>query len=220
MRNTYKKYLLFCVALIAAYLIFLGALIENRASDELSKARAYRDIGALDSSSRHYFQALNWYAPWGSSQKAADELMELATDSLNLGLKKDAFQSLIRLRSGLLAARSFYTPRRDLLDKANAIIVLFLAESKLGPQANPADIRLQAETYGHLYSLALLPNQVWYLFIILGFFIWIIASFWLIVIFFGPTRSIYFKMRLKLARIPIAIFIYGYALWVASMSIA
>jgi hypothetical protein len=220
MRNTFKKIFLFSVVFAAVYLVFLAVLFEGRASQELAKARIFRGQGDFKQANLHYFQALNWYAPWGSSQTAADELMDMAVKNIERREKTEAYYSLLRLRGGLLAARSFYIPRRDLLEKANAIIILYLAEIKLGPQATREEFNSQVMIYNKLYSLDALPKQSWYFFVIIGFFTWIIASIWLIVIFFSDKRAVLFKTRLKLARIPAFIFIYGYALWIFSMSIA
>jgi hypothetical protein len=220
MRHTLKRAFLILLVFGAVYLMFLAVLFEYRAREELNEARTFREQGNVEVSNRHYFQALNWYAPWGSSQTAADELMSIAEESFKHGQKTESFMALLRLRSGLLAARSFYVPRRDLIEKANKLIVLYLAESKLGPGATQQEIMTQANVYEQLYALDKLHKQSWYFFVLLGFFLWVCASFWLIIIFFGSKRSILFKVRLKLARIPLAIFVYGYALWIFSMSVA
>jgi hypothetical protein len=220
MNNTLKKISLSVLVLAAIYLIFLVIFFERQASNELNQARASLAHGDLQKANRHYFQALNWYAPWGSSQKAADELMDMAEKNLGRGEKNEAYHSLLRLRGGLLAARSFYVPRRDLVEKANALIVLYLAEAKLGPQASRQELHSQALIYEKLYSLDALPKQSGYFFILLGFFTWVVASFWMIKIFFGTKQVLLIKQKLKLARIPILIFIYGYGLWIFSMLIA
>jgi tetratricopeptide (TPR) repeat protein len=219
-KNTLKKVILAVLVLAGVYVIFLAFLFESRAGEELRQATASRERGDFAAANRHYFQALNWYAPWGASQRAADDLMGLAMEHFNRGQKTEAYNSLLRLRSGLLAARSFYVPRRDLLEKANALIALYLAEYKLGPEASPQEIMSQALVYAKVYSLETLPKQSWYFFVLVGFFTWVCASFWLITIFFGNKRAILLKMRVKLARVPIFIFIYGYALWIFSMSVA
>lgn len=220
MRQTLTRFLKVSAVLAVVYVFFLGLLMEHRAKVELNKAREFRGQEDFDSANRHYFQALNWYAPWGSSQVAADELMEYAIEGFNHGLKLNAFQSLLRLRSGLLAARSFYIPRPDLLEKANVLIALYLAELKLGPQVSQADVRAQAEIYLKLYAIDTVPKQRWYFFVLIGFLLWVLAIFWLIIIFFGQKRQFNFSQRLKKAIMPISIFVYGYALWVFSMSAA
>ncbi|MDR2301314.1 MAG: hypothetical protein LBF38_04660, partial [Deltaproteobacteria bacterium] len=78
----------------------------------------------------------------------------------------------------------------------------------------------QVMIYNNLYSLDTLPKQSWYFFVLAGFFIWVFSSIWLLTIFFSNKRAVLFKTRLKLARIPIFIFIYGYALWIFSMYVA
>lgn len=220
MRNTLKRILLAVLVLAAVYLIFLAVLFERRASAELSQANIFRERGDFGAADRHYFQALNWYAPWGSSQKAAEGLLDMAMENLKRGQKTEAYNSLLRLRSGLLAARSFYVPRRDLVEKANELIVAYLAETKLGPEASPDELASLKWRYGEVYSIGKLPKQSWYFFVIIGFFTWIGATLWLITIFFGNKRPVLLKLRFKMARVPILIFIYGYALWIFSMAVA
>jgi hypothetical protein len=216
-----KRYLIIFFSIAVVYIIFLALFMESRAQGELDKARTFRVKEDYDAANLHYFRALNWYAPWGASQKAADELMELSVELLKKNLKKESFKSFIRLRSGLLAARSFYIPRTDLLGQANAIISLYLAESKLGTKANQTELRTQAEIYEKFYSINTIQNQFWYFIVIIGFFIWLLAVFWLIFVFFSDKNKVLIiKVKLKKARIPIALFAYGYALWIFGMSAA
>ncbi|MDR1111561.1 MAG: hypothetical protein LBP92_12950 [Deltaproteobacteria bacterium] len=220
MKKAFKRIIPALFAVAAVYLIFLGTMMELRAHAELEKARLSIKHGDLDSGNRHYFQALNWYAPWGSSQRAADELMSLAKENMRHGFKQEAYQSLLRLRGGLLAARSFYVPRMDLIESANSLISLYLAEIRLGPGASHEAITARAQEYLQLYSVEKLPRQSWYFFAVLGFFLWVVAGFWVIYAIYGPTRANGLRMRLKMARIPMAIFVYGYALWIVGMSVA
>jgi hypothetical protein len=221
MKKTLKRFFLAVSAIGVVYLVFLGFMMEFRAHVELEKARFSKSQGDLDSANRHYFQALNWYAPWGSSQRAAEELMAMAKDNMGRGLKQEAYQSLLRLRGSLLAARSFYVPRKDLIELSNSFISLYLAETRLGPGASREAIGAQGQIYLQLYSLEKLPKQSWYFFAILGFLLWICAGFWLICVLFGPNRKAGGVMaRLKIGRIPLAVFVYGYALWLVGMSVA
>jgi hypothetical protein len=220
MSQSWKRYLIpLCVGALV-YLVFLFGLLQYRAHSEVVKARDFISQGDLAAADRHYFQALNWYAPVGASQKAADELMALAMENMEAGRKYEAYQSLLRLRGALLAARSFYTPRKDLLVKADELISLYLAQTKLGPGADKSMVRELARIYGSLYSSWNKQGESWYFFAVLGFLLWVWASFWIIRSLFGPASLGKLTSRLRKAVIPLSIFVYGYILWLFSMSIA
>jgi hypothetical protein len=201
------------------FVVFLAALFERRAWDELSRARTMVAGGDFAGADRHYFQALNWYAPWGSSQKAAEELLALGLEHLKAGRKEEAFRSLLRLRSALIAARSFYQPRQDLLDTANPLIALSLAEKRLGPKASRQEVAEQAAFYQLLYSADNSPYQPWDFLVVFSFLLWAGAGFTFIFLHF-QTRPPFAPPagKWKTTWIPLFVFIYGYATWIFSMS--
>lgn len=202
------------------FLIFLIFFMEFRAAKELSKARNFRETGAVLTAARHYFQALNWYSPWGASQRAADELMDLGLENLKAGRKYEAYVCFLRLRGALIAARSFYLPRRAELEKINSLISLYLAESKLGPGATIEEIKNQAIIYHRLYSSSPDFSQGWYFVAISGFFIWVGAASRVLISFYGPKRTLGWPERLLKARLALLAFIVGYVLWVLGMALA
>jgi hypothetical protein len=214
-----KKKFWILVAVCVVYVAFLAGLMEHRARGELVQARDRKERGDLEAANRHYFQALNWYAPWGSSITAADELMALALDNLAAGRKSEAYHSLLRLRSALLADRSFFVPRLDLVELSGNIIALYLAESKLGAEAGQEAIIAQSRIYAELYSTRNLPQQRWLFLAVAGFLLWVAASFWFIKVFFGANFTAKISYRFKKAVMPISLFVGSYVLWIYSMSI-
>jgi hypothetical protein len=207
------------LAAAALFIVFLGVLFERRAWDELSQARPMVAKGEFAAADRHYFQALNWYAPWGSSQKAAEELLALGLEHLKAGRKSEAYHSLLRLRAALVAARSFYQPRQDILDVANPLIALSLAEQRLGPSAPREAVTDLAAFYQGIYAGGNSPYQPWDFLVVFGFLLWVGASFTFISLRFQP-RSPYAPPpnKWKTTWVPLFVFAYGYATWVFAMS--
>lgn len=209
-----------CLAVLLAALVGLAALMERRAGDELYKARELVAAGDYLAADRHYFQALNWYAPWGSSQAAADELYGLALNHLKSGRKAQALQSLLRLRSALLAARSLYQPRRDLLDAASPLIALSLAEMKLGEGAPRELILAKAAFYQLLYSDDPARDQRWLYMIVFSFLLWTGSAFCWVFSFFRERGPLDPPRRRREIYIPLAVTLYGYLTWLFSMSMS
>ncbi|MDR2443624.1 MAG: hypothetical protein LBE31_08905 [Deltaproteobacteria bacterium] len=217
MRENLKTKIAVFLFSVLAFLVFMGILTERRARSELELARAAVALGQFDSADRHYFQALNWYAPLGSSQKAAEELLALANNHLKEGRKPLALLSLLRLRSALIAARSFYLPRKDLLEKINPVIAQLLAENKLGHQANEQvldgqALDAQAKAYLRLYTDLPPMDQKWPFLAVAGFLVWIGGAFEVI--------KIYFRSQVKFNSLvlPLVVFICGYCLWLISLT--
>jgi hypothetical protein len=220
MIKQFGKKLIFFLCCGAVYLIFLACLFEYRANTELNQARDFRAQENYKAADIHYFQALNWYLPWGSSQAAANELINLAKDNLAKGNDYEAYQSSLRLRGALLASRSFYIPRKDLIVQTNDIISLYLAQIKVGPTATPEKTQAQVKEYYLLYSLDKIPGQFWYFLSVLGFFLWVISIFLVVKAYFSSSAPLKIKLKLNALRLPLLFFIIGYCLWVYSMSVA
>ena len=207
-------------ALIAALALFafLAIMLEMRAGAELDRARALAAEGDYAAADRHYFQSLNWYAPWGSSQKAADELLALGLEHSRSGREAEAFQSMLRLRSALIAARSFYQPRRDILKTATPVIALSLAHLKLGPDASPESVAAQALAYQTLYSSAASRGQLWYFLIVFNFLLWVGAAFHFVFAYFRERKPLERASGRKMVFVSLAVFAFGYLMWLFSMT--
>jgi uncharacterized integral membrane protein len=202
-----------------AFLVFLSLFMEVKAHERLTKAREAAESKQFHQAIVYYFQAINWYSPVGSSQSAAAELLSLG-ESLNQAGEKDlAYQSFLRLRSALNAARSFYFPKKEILGKANHAISLYLAEKKLGDNFPPEDIASMTNAYFQLYQSTPVTNEGWYLAIVAGFLLWILSAIKAIFTLFGGERAS-LSTKVAQAKIPIVLFFFGYAIWLYAMGIA
>jgi hypothetical protein len=127
-----------------------------------------------------YRSTLRWYTPWGPVwQDAAEALVDLANRSQGQEPER-ALLALEALRSGLVAARSLWQPRADLLDNANRTLpeLMVRVAERQGDTRNTKQLlaKFQADYerpvgVGPLASLAVL----------LGFLTWagcLVAAFW------------------------------------------
>jgi hypothetical protein len=180
-------------------------------------ARDALSSNQIEKASMYYFQSINWYSPIGSSQTAAEELFDLAENLNRSGKERLAYQAFSRLRIGLNAARSFYFPRNNLLEKANYNISLYLAASKLNSQQDSDDTIAAAEYYFKLYQNSPKTNEGWYLAVLIGFFLWSISIIKSIFILFSDNQTV-LKSKKSSLKIPIILFIMGYTLWIIAMT--
>ena len=111
-------------ALIALTVIAARSTVEQWQSYE--RAVAFENQGQLAAAVSEYRWTLRWYTPWGPvHDDAAQALLEIANQA-----EKDkprlAMDALDALRSGLIASRSFYQPRADLVAHVNKTIPAIL----------------------------------------------------------------------------------------------
>ncbi|HWE30560.1 MAG TPA: hypothetical protein VHB97_21280 [Polyangia bacterium] len=116
----------------------------------------------------HLGRAARLYAPGNPySRRAVDKLAAIG--------RADPTRALAawrELRSALLATRSFYTPRRALLDEANAHIAELMADAEIA--AGSQRVREKARAW-HAARLAQdeSPSVGWTLVALVGLFAWI-----------------------------------------------
>lgn len=204
------------------FAIAWAGLMEFRAKDELTQARQAlaKEDQDYEKAVRHYFRALNWYSPVGSSQTAANEFLALSLKLEEQGNRQAAFDALTKLRSALYAARSFYQPRRDILETVDPLLAWSLAEQAVGYDrpGRSLDFLAKAAFYQHIYSSPSLPREIWALAVEVGFWLWVsgvlIFIFW---VFNSEAAALTLKARLARAWYAPAIFGAGYFLWVLGL---
>lgn len=189
-----RSRLIQALAGLAAALVILAGVLELRARDELGLARKARSRSDQAEALKHYSRSLNWYVPFGAAETAAEELLDLGLTWEKQGRDKEAALALSRMRSGLYGARSFYTPRPDLISRAEPVLAGLRARAKLGPQAKDSDLDRQAKEYLDLMQRPARPGLGPAAGAVGGFFMWVIAAFVFIARFFkaeagGWTRA-------------------------------
>jgi len=103
------------VAILAA--MSVRATVEHMRAYE--RAVELENEGRIDAAIDEYRWSLRWHTPWGPwHDDAAQALLDIGT-AAEKERPERAVAALDSLRSGLLAARSFYQPRADLVAQMN-----------------------------------------------------------------------------------------------------
>lgn len=183
------KRILTGISIVVLFAAFLAGVIEYRARVEYGKASAALEKGDVDKAVKHFDRSLVWYVPFGTAERAAEELMKIGLDMKSRGKEKDARIVLSRMRSGLYGARSFYTPRMDLIRAVEPDIAELLAREKLGPDADETRIKEQADEYLALLQKPARPELAPAFAASGGFFLWVAAAFGFIFTFFKDDAN-------------------------------
>jgi hypothetical protein len=115
---------------LVAAVLFLGTVSVR---STLEQTRAFDDgasfdaAGDVDRAISEYRWALRWYTPWGPRHDDAAAALVALADRLEVGEPEKAARALDALRSGLIAGRSVFQPRSDLVEAVNARIPAILA---------------------------------------------------------------------------------------------
>jgi hypothetical protein len=214
--NTYVK-----IALtIIIFLIFIIVYMEYNSKMELNHAREELSKGNFEDAAYGYFKSINYYSPIGSSQTAANELMDLGIKLENDGAEREAYLTFLRLRGAILASRSFYIPRKDLLRAANSHIANYLARLKEKENPNGFDLKAQRDYYYILYMNSPPSGEFWYFIAVGGFLLWTFSAIFAIFKIFSKKNFAPLALRIKPAKYPICLFFLGYALWLIGMAVA
>jgi hypothetical protein len=196
-----------------------GLFMEAKASRELKLARNARPHSS-ETAARHYFQALNWYAPWGSSQTAAKELRDLAVKLKEEGRTEAAYQAFLRLRGALYAARSFYVPRKDLLTEANEFLANYLADQKIRFNGGVGDKAALVKYYGDIYNEGPNFSEFFGFLVVLSFLGWVFYFIKIIWVLFPRGEKVPLTRTLSQRKILIFLFVAFYVAWIFAMKAA
>jgi hypothetical protein len=218
-----KRLLIKSLISVGFFLLFIAIFMEVKASQELDLARkALPQSG--EKAIKHYFQALNWYAPWGSSQKAAEELLALANKYKSEGQTELAYSAFLRLRAALYAARSFYSPRRDILAVANEFLANYLADKKISLMSSPESEAVSRDDlylkYFRVYSAEVNFSEFFAFIVVLSFLGWVFFFVKALFALFGEKEKLTLKDKINRGKTPIVLFFACYLAWYFSMMLA
>ncbi|MEW6264423.1 MAG: hypothetical protein AB1641_15235 [Thermodesulfobacteriota bacterium] len=194
----------------------VAGVVEYRAGRELDLARQARAKSDHETAVNHYTRSLNWHLPWGSAETAAGEMLELGLYLARRGQDAEAALALSRVRSGLHGARSFYTPRPDLIAQAEPILARLMAKSRLGPAASPKDMDRLTGRYLEIMRQPARPGLGPALAASLGFLLWTGSVLGFVFRFYPKTPA---TIRSPWRRAwPYAFFwALGFALWLGGL---
>lgn len=179
----------FLVTVTVVVLGFLTGLMEFRAREEMTLARQARAKTDYQEAIKHYSRAMNWYLPWGSAETAAEELLVLGQTLGSQGQISEAAKALARVRGGLYAARSLFTPRPDLIAKVEPILAGWQAKLRLGPEATPQALEKQTREYLIILQQPARPGTWPAMAAELGFILWVAATAMFIMAYTRQVRT-------------------------------
>ena len=213
MSLTQKRWFRVAGVVLLVLAVWAG-MMEFRAREELGRARQARDAGEVRLAMKHFARTMNWYVPGGGAARAGEELLALGLELAEKGRDKEAAVALSRVRAGLQAARHLFTPRRDLIDRADVKLAELRARERLGPAAGEEAVKKKTREYLTLLGRPPAPKNLPALGAVLGFFAWVGLTLWGLGRVFGRGLGRASTWGYALA------WAAGYVLWVWGMSAA
>lgn len=157
-----------------ALLIVLGTLAVRSTLEQdaaWAKAVALEKQGKLDDAIDEYRWTLRWYVPWGLTDEAGQALVDLGNSASPQDPER-AVRALDALRSGLIASRSLWQPRADLLGYANRSLpsLLVRVAERQGDKRDPKALLQQfTRDYQRPVGVGPLTSAA----VSLGFLLWL-----------------------------------------------
>ncbi len=162
------KWPLLAVAIVLGSLAVRATVEQNAA---WARAVQYEKQGKQDQAIDEYRWTLRWYTPWGLTDEAAAALVDLA--NRNSADRPDrTMRALDALRSGLIASRSLWQPRADLVTYVNRSIpsVLVRVADRNGDKRDPKQLLAKfTADYARPVGVAPLTSAA----VSLGFLAWL-----------------------------------------------
>ena len=206
--------------MVAVGLVFaaLGLRVGLEGRAELAAGTSAEAGSTTASAIEHYGYAMRWYLPFASAPvEAADALDRIALAAASAGDRPTELLALRRLRAGIFATRSLYTPfieRRADVDERLARVTTEEDWETNGSEGLSREDRLAAHR-GYL-ALDHAPHAAWAMAASLGFLGFVASLFALI--FRGLDAEL--RPRLRPALLCAASTLVCLAAWIAGMALA
>jgi hypothetical protein len=128
--------------------------------------------GQIIAAVTHFDRAIHWYTPFNPFvEKSAQRLWEISTEAQKRGDPRLALIALRAIRRGFYSARSFYTPGKDWIDRAETRIAILLPlEGTNGALVGRGTMPTKNKTQDGKSSG---PNVLWAIIMEIGFLGWI-----------------------------------------------
>ncbi len=169
---------------VAAVVFVLGvvwARAWTSARAELEAGRAAQAAGDHRASIERLQFALRWYTPGASAPvEAADALLAIAEEAELRGDRDLALAALRRLRGGMRAVRSVYSPFAQRMASVDDRIAALTADAQLAlgqPTIRGRDRAQLVADHRALLALDPTPSPGWSLLVVLGFGGWVAGGF-------------------------------------------
>lgn len=163
----------------------------------------------------HYERAMLWYLPVGGFvEPSAKRLWQIA-QTLEQTDKPLALETYRSLRSAFYAARSFYTPGQDWIDRTNPKIAVMMAENTLYSEADrKKSIAKKTEEALAILERPMKPDPGWSMAVVFGLLGWIVGT---LLFIWKAFRKGTTEVMLKPALIWGGMTVIFYALWIIGM---
>jgi hypothetical protein len=187
---------LFVMALIWIRAFFVSMHAYQEGEGFLNKQQHIKAITFFD-------RSIHWYAPLNPYvHKSAERLWEIGTRAEQQGDIALALIATRTIRRGFLAARSFYTPGGDWIDRCDAKIASLMAQdlpaqASLAPRASPQ------------------PNVFWTLILEVGLIGWIGSAIGFLISGLRTGQTV--RLRSRAAIFWGMLVIVFYAMWIVGM---
>ena len=198
--------------LLVFSLIYLKVFLSSRA--EFNAAEAARVTGDHREAITHYERAILWYLPLGGYvEPSAEALWDLGVllEEKDKKLSLEAFRSL---RSGFYAARSFYTPGQQWIDRADEKIARLMAQEPPYSEADKKKTEDQRTAEAlRILKRPLRPHAGWSILLEVGFWGWVSGVLLFITTALSSEARVIPKRGLLLG----GWILLFYALWIVGM---
>jgi hypothetical protein len=126
----------------------------------------------------HYDRAIHWYTPWSSSvDLSIHRLWEMGGKLEERGDQKTALEVYWALRSSLYGVRSFYTPYKEWIERANERIASIWADQEpVSAEEKKITPPVRKERYSAALKKDWAPKGGWSVATEVGFFGWVISA--------------------------------------------
>jgi tetratricopeptide (TPR) repeat protein len=161
-------------------LFFAGTLLTKvylNSASEFRVARELQSSGKIDEALTHYELAFRWYLPFSpyppESLKAMWEVGERFQREGEAALALETYRSV---RGAIQGVRSFYTPYRGWLERANDRIAALEAALKPYPEVESSSFAERKEEALAMLELDRAPSVGWSLITEAGFVGWVLCA--------------------------------------------
>jgi tetratricopeptide (TPR) repeat protein len=201
-----------CLFLFLAVVVYVGI----QGYREHQKALTARAEGDLAEAITHYQRSIKWYlpgAPFGN--RSAEGLWEIGEAAQERGDQETALTAFQELRSSFYAARSFYTPGKEWIEKCNQKLAVLMAEREVSSSEKKKKASLEELRQKHLDILGQKdrPDYFWSIVLEIGFFGWVGAVVGFIMQVFRGEKGFVVRRALGWG----SLFLISYATWIIGM---
>lgn len=159
------------LAAVGLVLLSLSVRVTFLQREAWAEAVAHERAGRLDDAIDGYRRVLRFYTPWGATDDAAAALLDIDARARTDHPERSVL-ALDALRSGLIASRSLWQPRADLVARCNRELPLLLVRvaERTGDKRDPKVLLAQFQRdYDRPVGVGPLASAA----VSLGFLVWL-----------------------------------------------